>query len=101
MSFTIKEQKPFEKEVIDLDGPDGNAFFLMGIAKRICPQVGVNYDKLHEKMVADDYGTLLIEMDLALGDYIEFVMSPHVMSTINNIEFKLHFLTDDVKRDES
>jgi len=54
-----KEDKPRVLE-IDLDGPDGNAFSLMGNAKRLARQLDLDGDKITEEMKAGDYEHLLM-----------------------------------------
>lgn len=44
---------------IDLSGPDGNAFFLLGYAKDLCGQLGKNPDVVIEKMESGDYDNLV------------------------------------------
>jgi hypothetical protein len=38
----IRKKQPKKEIVIDLTGPDGNAFALMGYANRFARQVGLN-----------------------------------------------------------
>ena len=48
--------------VVDLTGPDGNAFALMGLATRLAKQLGINYHTIKvitTKMKAGDYENLL------------------------------------------
>ena len=58
--------------IIDLTGPDGNAFALMGYAKRFATQLGWK-DKgaaLINEMMEDDYEHLLEVFDNAFGDFV-------------------------------
>ena len=58
--------------VIDLTGPDGNAFALMAYAKRFATQLGWK-DKgaaLINEMMEDDYEHLLEVFDNAFGDFV-------------------------------
>jgi hypothetical protein len=58
---------------IDLTGPDGNAFVLIGIAKNIMKQLEYPIDKANavvEKMMSGDYENLLKVMDEQIGDFI-------------------------------
>ena len=96
MAFQIKNTSNIPSKInIDLDGPDGNAYFLLGIAKRICDKTGIDFQHLRNKMMSGDYGTLLIEIDKAVGKYINFHMSPHVFDSVDFMEFKLHFFDND------
>lgn len=44
---------------IDLSGPDGNAFVLMGFAKDFCRQLDKNFKQIQEKMTSGDYNNLV------------------------------------------
>ena len=58
--------------IIDLTGPDGNAFALMAYAKRFATQLGWK-DKgsaLIEDMMSGDYEHLLEVFDNAFGEFV-------------------------------
>tara|TARA_Y100000389_G_scaffold73291_1_gene69960 strand:- start:788 stop:1012 length:225 start_codon:yes stop_codon:yes gene_type:complete len=59
--------------VIDLTGPQGNAFFLIGTAKNLGKQVGMspkNIDKMVERMTSGDYEHLLSEFEFEFGSVV-------------------------------
>jgi len=56
--------------VIDLTGPDGNAFALLGFAKRFCMQLDKPYEELLEQMTSGDYENLIKVFDDAFGDFV-------------------------------
>ena len=56
--------------VIDLTGPDGNAFALMGYATRFAKQLNFDKDKIINKMMEGDYENLLKVFDRYFGDYV-------------------------------
>lgn len=58
--------------VIDLTGPDGNAFFLLAKAKGWARQLGLDYDKICEEATTGDYENLLQVLDQHFGDYVIF-----------------------------
>jgi len=55
---------------IDLTGPDGNAFVLLGIAGRLAKQLGKDKSKIQAEMTSGDYENLLSVMEREFGDYI-------------------------------
>ena len=68
----VKKQNSKEI-VIDLTGPDGNAFALMAYAKRFGTQLG--WDKgqtqdLINDMMSGDYENLLEVFDKAFGEFV-------------------------------
>ena len=66
----IRENQPQTEIVIDLTGPDGNAFVLMGYAKRFAKQLGLDGDKITNEMREGDYENLLQVFDNYFGDFV-------------------------------
>lgn len=56
--------------VIDLTGPQGNAFFLLGTAKQLARQLDLNGSAITEEMRAGDYEHLITTFDKYFGDYV-------------------------------
>jgi hypothetical protein len=56
--------------VIDLSGPQGNAFFLMGQAGRYAGQLGLDSDTIINEMKSGDYENLVQVFDRYFGDYV-------------------------------
>ena len=64
-------REKIQKElVIDLTGPDGNAFALMAYAKRLATQLGMNYHVIIDEMKQGDYEHLVKTFDFHFGDYV-------------------------------
>lgn len=66
----IREKQPQKEIVIDLTGPDGNAFALMGYAKKFAKQLDLNPDKIIKEMMSGDYENLLEIFDGYFGEFI-------------------------------
>jgi len=66
----IREKQPQSEIVIDLTGPDGNAFVLMGYAKSFAKQMGVDSKIIIEEMMSGDYENLLEVFDKNFGDFV-------------------------------
>ncbi len=56
--------------VIDLTGPDGNAFALMGYANRFARQLGLDPDVIIKEMQMSDYENLLKVFDNYFGSFV-------------------------------
>jgi len=56
--------------VIDLTGPDGNAFALMGYATRFARQLGLDGSVITKEMRSGDYENLLQVFDKYFGDFV-------------------------------
>lgn len=55
---------------IDLTGPDGNAYVLLGYAKRLSEDQGKNYDTIRADMTCGDYGHLVEVFDREFGSVV-------------------------------
>ena len=66
----IRSKKPQSEIVIDLTGPDGNAFVLMGMAKRYAKQLGLDADLIINNMRSGDYEHLVQVFDEAFGEFV-------------------------------
>ena len=67
-----KRQRP-KQIIIDLTGPDGNAFALMAYARRFAKQLGYSKEdqnQLLELMTSGDYENLLEVFDDHFGSFI-------------------------------
>ena len=53
--------------VIDLTGPDGNAFVLLGKAKQLARQLGLDGNVITNEMMSGDYENLLQVFDRYFG----------------------------------
>lgn len=58
------------KPVIDLTGPDGNAYALMGYASRFGKQLGYDTSAITKEMMAGDYENLLEVFEKYFGEYV-------------------------------
>ena len=56
--------------VIDLTGPDGNTFALMGYAKRFAKQLNLDSNKIINDMTSGDYENLIQVFDNNFGDFV-------------------------------
>jgi hypothetical protein len=56
--------------VIDITGPEGNAFALMAYARRFARQLGIDSNKVIGEMMSGDYENLIKVFDGYFGDYV-------------------------------
>jgi hypothetical protein len=66
----ITSKKPSTKIEIDLTGPQGNAFVLLGIAKDLCHKLDLDWNYVYSEMTSSDYENLVQVMDHYFGDFI-------------------------------
>jgi len=55
---------------IDLTGPQGNAYFLIGTAQKLCSQLGYHFEPVKDDMMAGDYENLIKVFDKHFGDFV-------------------------------
>ena len=55
---------------IDLTGPDGNAFVLLGLAQRLCKRLGKDSTAVLDLMQSGDYENLLQVFDREFGNVV-------------------------------
>jgi hypothetical protein len=66
----IREKTSKSEIVIDLNGPEGNAYVLIGYAKRFAKQLGWDGDQIIAEMKAGDYDNLIEVFDGYFGDFV-------------------------------
>lgn len=63
-------EKEDRTPVIDLTGPEGNAFFLLARAETYGRQLGFDTEEIIEEMKSGDYENLVTVFDRFFGDYV-------------------------------
>ena len=61
------------KPQIDLSGPDGNAFVLLGLAQRYAKELGLDGGAVTVEMKAGNYYHLITTFDKHFGAYVDLV----------------------------
>ena len=56
--------------VIDLTGPQGNAFYLMGFAQKTARRFGLDSRAVLAEMKSGDYENLVATFDKYFGEYV-------------------------------
>ena len=58
--------------IVDLTGPDGNAFVLLGMAKRWARDLQLDFKSIQSEAMSGNYEHLLSVLDNHFGDYVIF-----------------------------
>ena len=66
----IKSKKQKLGIEIDLTGPDGNAFVLIGTAGNLAKQLGLDSKTIRTEMMAGDYENLVNVFDKHFGNFV-------------------------------
>lgn len=69
--MAIIDKDPSKKIVVDISGPQGNAFWLVGYAKRIGKQLEFDIDKIQSEMLSGDYEHLISVFDKYFGSVVD------------------------------
>ncbi len=68
MIKSIEEKE--SKIEIDLTGPDGNVFALIGIGGRLCKQLGLNSEMFYRRMMSGDYENAVNTFEEYFGNFV-------------------------------
>ena len=68
MSVELKPK--LDKMYIDIDGPNGNAFYLLAVARDFCKKLDLNEYEILADMQSDDYLNLLNVFEENFGDFV-------------------------------
>tara|TARA_Y100000593_G_scaffold43358_1_gene82954 strand:- start:132 stop:350 length:219 start_codon:yes stop_codon:yes gene_type:complete len=68
--MAIKKKTESREIVIDLTGPDGNVFVLMGYAIRFARQLDLDGDKIINEMKSSDYENAVQVFDNYFGSFV-------------------------------
>ena len=66
----IRKKQPKEEIVIDLTGPDGNAFALLAYADRFAKQLDLDSVTIKAEMMNGDYENLIKVFDEWFGYFV-------------------------------
>ena len=69
----IKSAKELKREKlkIDLTAPQGNAFVLLGTAKKLANDLGLDLESILEEMCTSDYENLINTFDKYFGEVVD------------------------------
>ena len=66
----IRAKQEPKETIIDLTGPQGNAFYLLGVASKYAHQLGLDSDEVINEMKSGDYEHLIEVFDSYFGDFV-------------------------------
>lgn len=55
---------------IDLEGPDGNVYSILGLAKGLCKRLNKDWKDIEKRMTSSDYEHLIKVFDSEFGDMV-------------------------------
>ena len=63
----LKEKRP----QINLSGPHGNAFYLLGLAKKYAKDLGKDGEAIQKRMQSGNYESLVKVFEEEFGEYVD------------------------------
>ena len=69
--MTIKRKPKTKKIVIDLTGPEGSAFCLLGYASKFASLLNLDGEVIINEMKAGDYNNLVKVFDKYFGEFVD------------------------------
>ena len=69
--MAILSKDTYKKPVIDLTGPQGNAFYLLGTAMKLSKEIGLNVTAVLDDLKGGDYEHLITRFDYHFGFIID------------------------------
>ena len=69
MAIKSIDEMPSERS-IDLTGPDGNAFVLLGQAKKYARQLDMDFNLIQKEMTSGDYENLINTFEKYFGSFV-------------------------------
>ena len=76
MTIKRKTSNTIRRVEIDLTGPNGNAFYLLGSARKYAKQLGKTEEETQailDAMQSSDYDNLIEVFDQNFGDYVDLI----------------------------
>lgn len=70
MTIKNRDERPERRIEIDLAGPEGNAFALMGLAQRLARQLERDPEPIIADMKSGDYDHLVEVFEREFGDFV-------------------------------
>lgn len=61
---------------IDLNSPNGNAFNLLSVARKLSKEMGLNTIEIHREMTNSDYVHLIKTFEKYFGDFVTLENRP-------------------------
>jgi hypothetical protein len=68
--MAIKKKVSKSTIEIDLTGPNGNAFYLIGTARKLSKQLGLDSEAIQTEMMGGNYENLLKVFDKHFGHFV-------------------------------
>jgi len=72
--MTLVARKPARKHVIDLNGPEGNAWSVLGIGSNLARAMNIDFEPIRKEMMSGDYRHLVETFDKHFGEHVDLIL---------------------------
>lgn len=73
MAIIDRKKMKHHKRQIDLSGPDGNAYVLLGMAQTFAKQLGLDGKAITKEMMSSDYEHLIAVFDREFSAVVDLI----------------------------
>ena len=77
LSYSLSQARQTQKHIVDLRGPEGNAFYLLGLASDLYDQLGRSSEEreaLRAEMTSGDYVHLVKVFEREFTEYVALII---------------------------
>ena len=71
--MALLQHKPSGKQTIDLNGPDGNAWCILGTGQSLARNLSIDFVPIRSEMMSGDYRHLVETFDKHFGGYVDLI----------------------------
>ena len=71
MAILSSDNRQNVRPVVDLKSPQGNAYYLLGYARKLSKQLEINFHLVEQEMTSGDYKNLIKVFDEYFGDFVD------------------------------
>lgn len=61
------------KIIINLTGPKGNIFYILGLVKKLSKELNYDFNKIHNEVLNGNYTNAIKVIEKYFGEYIIFI----------------------------
>ena len=79
--MALLQHRPLSKQTIDLNGPDGNAWCLLGTGQSLARNLRIDFEPIRTEMMSGNYRHLVETFDKHFGEYVDLVLPKNWISS--------------------
>jgi hypothetical protein len=72
--MALLQHKPSGKQTINLNGPDGNAWCILGTGQSMAQNLSIDFVPISNEMMSGDYRHLVETFDKHFAKYVDLIL---------------------------